>query len=445
MKNTINNLTNGGIVLSLVALCVWISSCQEEDLKAEPANIQNAKMAIGDAISLANPGFESSWSGWNDTDPSAISSDSHSGSKSAKITGSGGKVEQTVSIDANTNYTLSAYVLEKGTIGVIAGGTDTNDGGDFSDWTEVTVSFNSGSNTSVTIYGKYNGGTGRFDDFSLIEGEESGGSGGSGGEPSQLSISSVSASGDDGNVPANTLDGDLGTRWSANGSGQYITYELGSIKSVSSMKIAWYKGDQRNSYFKIRAGNTTSTLSDVYNAQSSGSSGTTTNLETYSFDAVNARYVRITGFGNSSNTWNSVTETEIWGETGSGSGDTTPPGPVSNLDATAGNGQVNLSWTNPSDSDFDYVEISYSGGSTTTSSSSQTITGLANGTSYTFNLIAYDDSGNASSNQSVSATPQGSGGGSANVPSDLMVNCNQWKITYPDGSEDKNLCGEDNN
>lgn len=31
------------------------------------------------------------------------------------------------------------------------------------------------------------------------------------------------------------------------------------------------------------------------------------------------------------------------------------------------------------------------------------------------------------------------------VPSDLMENCNQWKITYPTGSEDKTLCGEANN
>jgi len=35
--------------------------------------------------------------------------------------------------------------------------------------------------------------------------------------------------------------------------------------------------------------------------------------------------------------------------------------------------------------------------------------------------------------------------GTADVPSDLMDNCNQWKITYPDGSEDKTLCGEANN
>jgi hypothetical protein len=35
--------------------------------------------------------------------------------------------------------------------------------------------------------------------------------------------------------------------------------------------------------------------------------------------------------------------------------------------------------------------------------------------------------------------------GNASIPSDLMSNCNQWKITYPDGEEDKTLCGEANN
>jgi hypothetical protein len=33
----------------------------------------------------------------------------------------------------------------------------------------------------------------------------------------------------------------------------------------------------------------------------------------------------------------------------------------------------------------------------------------------------------------------------AQVPSDLMHNCNQWKITYPTGAEDKTLCNEPNN
>ncbi len=35
--------------------------------------------------------------------------------------------------------------------------------------------------------------------------------------------------------------------------------------------------------------------------------------------------------------------------------------------------------------------------------------------------------------------------GTASIPADLMENCYQWKITYPDGEEDKTLCEEDNN
>jgi poly(beta-D-mannuronate) lyase len=43
------------------------------------------------------------------------------------------------------------------------------------------------------------------------------------------------------------------------------------------------------------------------------SSGTTTQPETYDFADVAARYVRILGHGNSQNTWNSITEVDIWG------------------------------------------------------------------------------------------------------------------------------------
>ncbi|WP_282087628.1 polysaccharide lyase family 7 protein [Aquimarina algiphila] len=145
----------------------------------------------------------------------------------------------------------------------------------------------------------------------------------------ELSVSSVSANGDDGNVPANTLDGNLNTRWSSNGAtGKYITYDLGSSKKISSVKLAWYKGNQRKAFFKIRVGNSTSSLSTVVDKKSSGSSGSTTQLETYNFSEVSARYVRISCFGNSSNSWNSLTETEIYGNTDGGN---PPPPPSGNM------------------------------------------------------------------------------------------------------------------
>lgn len=118
-------------------------------------------------VSIENSGFESSWTGWSDTDPSAISGDANSGSKSAKITGSAGIVEQTVSVDANTEYRLTAYVKGSGSVGAYVNGTEYSQTGGGSDFEAVSVEFNSGSATSITIFGKYNSGDGRFDDFSL--------------------------------------------------------------------------------------------------------------------------------------------------------------------------------------------------------------------------------------------------------------------------------------
>lgn len=50
----------------------------------------------------------------------------------------------------------------------------------------------------------------------------------------------VKASGDDGHVPANTLDGSLepASRWSAFGDGQWIQYDLGGRSLVKMVDIA---------------------------------------------------------------------------------------------------------------------------------------------------------------------------------------------------------------
>ncbi|WGL16175.1 carbohydrate binding domain-containing protein [Microbulbifer bruguierae] len=113
--------------------------------------------------SIQNPGFESDWDSWEDTDPSAISSVAQSGGKSAKISGSGGRVEQQVSVSANTNYRLSAYVLGAGTVGVEVGSSTIDTSADSSDWQKLAVEFNSGSAISVTVFGAYNGDEGRLD------------------------------------------------------------------------------------------------------------------------------------------------------------------------------------------------------------------------------------------------------------------------------------------
>lgn len=130
----------------------------------------------------------------------------------------------------------------------------------------------------------------------------------------ELPISSVTASADDGNVPANTIDNNLATRWSASGDGQWINFDLGSAKTVDYIEIAWYSGDVRRSTFDIQVSTDNTNFSNVYSGQSSG---TTTALEKFDFTDVNARYVRIVGHGNTVNAWNSITEVNVFGYTGS--------------------------------------------------------------------------------------------------------------------------------
>ncbi|WP_378173366.1 polysaccharide lyase family 7 protein [Aquimarina sp. SS2-1] len=413
------------ISMFLLLLFILAVSCTNEQIEDEVLEGIKDDSELKAPVLLQNPGFESGEVGWGDNEKYAISGDEHSGSKAGKVTSSSGKIEQVVSVNQNTNYILKAWVYGNGKLSIGGQISDFNT----SSYKEIAISFNSGSASSVTILGTRDSGDVRFDDFTLISSET-----GDQTESDKVVPINVSANGNQtGYGPENTIDGEIEnteSRWSSNGfTGKYITYDLGVSKTISSLKIAWFKGDERKAYFKIRAGNSISSLSTVYDAKTNGSSGSTEGLEIYNFDSIEARYVRISCFGNSSSSWNSIIETEIYGEVGN-QGDTTPPGPVSELRATAGDGSVSLSWNNPEDADFNNISIMYAGENVTTSGENRIISGLNNGTSYTFTVVALDNSGNTSSPRTISATPEGNTSGDTN-PSDILFNLDQWKITFP--------------
>jgi len=92
--------------------------------------------------------------------------------------------------------------------------------------------------------------------------------------------------------------------------------------------------------------------------------------------------------------------------------DTIPPGPVLELTATAGDGQISLSWTNPTDSDFDHVELWSGTGGLTDTRYNETIipagtviSSLSNGSTYTLLVKSIDTNGNISTGVSTTATP----------------------------------------
>ena len=135
--------------------------------------------------------------------------------------------------------------------------------------------------------------------------------------PRQLAVSaaltpfpvvSVVASANDGNLPQNTLDNSLATRWSAQGDGQWIRYDLGAIVDMDRVAVAWYLGDSRIAYFDIEVSWNAVVWWRVFSGQSSGQ---TLQPEIYAFTRTSARYVRVVGHGNSQSAWNSITEVAI--------------------------------------------------------------------------------------------------------------------------------------
>ena len=125
-----------------------------------------------------------------------------------------------------------------------------------------------------------------------------------------LPVNKVTSSGDDGNVAANTIDNDLSTRWSASGSGQWIQYDLGADFDISKVMIAFFVGDTREADLEVFVSRDAQSWNSVFKGSSSGS---TLHQESYALSNATGRYLRIVGYGNSSNDWNSITEVDIVG------------------------------------------------------------------------------------------------------------------------------------
>ncbi len=126
-----------------------------------------------------------------------------------------------------------------------------------------------------------------------------------------LPVTAITASGNDGNVPARAFDNNLATRWSNNGLGSWIQADLGSPpKAISYVDIAWYRGTIRTNTFDISVSNDGAAFTKVFQGKNSlGVNG----LERYDFADSNGRFVRVTVTGNTENNYASINEIDIYG------------------------------------------------------------------------------------------------------------------------------------
>ncbi len=204
---------------------------------------------------LVNYGFDNGGDGWVLTSGAAITNtvgEVFARDVSVKLNGVG-RVAQTVNIEANTNYTLSAFV--KGTIdlGVSLGGQESSSTSNNSSYRFERHSFNSGANTSVTLFADLPGelsqsvtiGNADFTGFAgvsdnnwlVTEGEGIG----------KVQDSGNSASGDDGSVKF---------RWEDTSTGGQpgITQLLTNIEPMTDFSLSAYVLDKNDTGATVTMG-----------------------------------------------------------------------------------------------------------------------------------------------------------------------------------------------
>jgi len=123
--------------------------------------------------------------------------------------------------------------------------------------------------------------------------------------------------------PEKTVDGDLDklSSWRAEAegehAGQWIQYDLGLVRRVAFLKVAFLQGDSRIYRFDVLLGvDEEQPWTKVFSGESGGRAGP----EVFECDETPARYVRIVGYGNRGVTepskfphWINIVETEIYG------------------------------------------------------------------------------------------------------------------------------------
>jgi hypothetical protein len=127
----------------------------------------------------------------------------------------------------------------------------------------------------------------------------------------RLRPKAYTASSHDGNEPSNVGDGNLETRWSAEGT-EWLAIDLGGAFTVRGIGVAAMRGDARQSSFKVLVSPDGANFTEVGAFKTSGQS---LNIEFFGFKPqTGVRWVRVLGSGNSDNGWNSYTEVEVYGK-----------------------------------------------------------------------------------------------------------------------------------
>jgi len=108
----------------------------------------------------------------------------------------------------------------------------------------------------------------------------------------------------------NVISSDMINRWSGQGDGAYIIYDLGYKQNIHSFGLAVYQGTTRQTLFSVSVSDDGENWTQLIDTETSGE---TELFDIFKLGDVQARYVKVTGYGTTAgNMYNSWTEVRFW-------------------------------------------------------------------------------------------------------------------------------------
>ncbi|TDD61621.1 hypothetical protein E1263_06955 [Kribbella antibiotica] len=214
---------------------------------------------------------------------------------------------------------------------------------------------------------------------------------------------------------AKALDGNSGTRWASveGHDPEWIRVDLGATATISRVKLNWEAAYGKSYKIQTSADGSTG-WTDVFSTTTGNGAVDDLTL------SGTGRYVRVYGTARGTAYGYSLFDLEVYGTTGGGPVDTTPPSTPTGLAATGTtSSSVSLAWNASTDNVGVTGYAVYRNGTevATASGTTYTDTGRTASTSYTYTVKARDAAGNLSAvSNSVTATTQGGTGGGPAVP-----------------------------
>lgn len=143
--------------------------------------------------------------------------------------------------------------------------------------------------------------------------------------PTVVPVARITASQTANGAPANVLDGNMKTAWSARGNGQYLQLDLGAVRQVGAIGVVWGPGMQPpaaslgvrtsadrlgSTSFEVQTSVDSVSWTKVFSGQGSGASQT---LDVFDFADSGARYLRFVVRGSTHGSSLRVAELRVYG------------------------------------------------------------------------------------------------------------------------------------